>query len=142
MPYKPNVAAERARLFFGKPRFQAKKPKHFPRQMPRKMDDRKIPNLKKWKIREKEGKPNVAKHVTGAYFGLSKYASCLSQVFLYQRLKNTPHWIRTSNLRFRSLEQKTPSLIFYPFVLYEFAANMPAYFRFLTVENQGKRGKI
>ena len=69
--------------------------------MPQKMGNKKIPNLKKWKIREKEGKPNVAKHVTGAYFGLLKYAPCLSQVFLYKRLKNTPHWIRTSNLRFR-----------------------------------------
>jgi len=37
-----------------------------------------IPNLKKWNIWEKEGKRNVAKYVTGAYFGLSKYAFFLS----------------------------------------------------------------
>jgi len=33
----------------------------------------KVVSLKKWKIREKEGRPNVAKHVIGAYFGLPKY---------------------------------------------------------------------
>jgi len=59
----PNAAAERARLFFGKaPRSgkpgRAKKPK-------------------KWKAGEKPKKPNVAKCVTLAYFGLSKYATLL-----------------------------------------------------------------
>ena len=49
----------------------------------------------------KPRKPDVVKHVALAYSGLPKYASCLSQAFPYQRLKNTPHWIRTSNHRFR-----------------------------------------
>jgi len=62
-----------------------------------------IPNPQNQKIWEKQGIPNVAKHVTGAYFGLSKYALYFSQVFFCKRLKNTPGGIRTPNPRFRRL---------------------------------------
>ena len=41
----------------------------FPYQMPQKMD-KKIPTLKKWGFQGKEGKPNVAKHVTTYIAGL------------------------------------------------------------------------
>jgi len=37
----------------------------------------KIAGLKKWKIREKEGISDVARYVTGAYFGLPKYTPAL-----------------------------------------------------------------
>ena len=41
----------------------------------------KIAGLKKWKIWEKEGRPDVARYVTGAYFGLPKYAPALDASF-------------------------------------------------------------
>ncbi|MCL2116986.1 MAG: hypothetical protein FWH27_01025 [Planctomycetaceae bacterium] len=37
----------------------------------------KVARPKKWKNREKEGRPDVARYVTGAYFGLPKYAPAI-----------------------------------------------------------------
>ena len=68
-PLKPNVAAEKVRLFFGQTRFQAKKPMRFPRQIPRKMGNRKFPTSrsgKSGKKRENLTSPNTSpEHISG-----------------------------------------------------------------------------
>ena len=61
-------------LFFGKSRFGQGNRGVFSDRCRENPCGQKFAGLKKWKIREKEGISNVARYVTGAYFGLPKYA--------------------------------------------------------------------
>jgi hypothetical protein len=75
-------------------------------------------------------------------FRASKICSCTCRKsFSIKDLKSTPHRIRTCNLRFRRTGKNTPLSFLYPFSVQRFAANMPAYFGFLTGGRSWKKGE-